>query len=106
MMLALACDFRVVADDARWWLPEIELGYALSEKSMNMLRDHVGTALAKEIGLLARRLSAPELDRMGLATAIASPRETMTQALDLARRVAALEPSAVAAVKRRAHVRA
>jgi len=105
MMLALASDFRVVATDAEWWLPEIELGFSLSEKTTSILRDFVGRAGAKEIGMLARRLSVSDVERMGMATSTASPRETMTEAMALARRIVALKPSAVATVKSRIHTR-
>ncbi len=105
MMLALACDFRVVAENSLWWLPEIELGFPLSANSMNMLQDHFGSSKAKEIGMAARRLSAQDLDRMGVTAAITTASDTLAEALGLARRIAAFEPSAVAAVKRRAHER-
>lgn len=105
MMLALACDFRIVAENSLWWLPEIELGFPLSGKSMNVLRDHFGSSKANEIGMAARRLSAQDLDRMGVTAAITTASDTLAEALALARKIAAFEPSAVATVKRRAHER-
>lgn len=101
MMLALACDFRIVAENSVWWLPEIELGFPLTERSLNMLRDHFGSGKTKEIGMAARRLSAQDLDRMGATTAITTARETLVEALALAHRITSYEPSAVATVKRR-----
>lgn len=103
MMLALACDFRVVSENSLWWLPEIELGLPLSERTLSMLRDHFGIGKAKEVGMAARRLSAQDLDRLGVTTAITTARETISEALALARRIVAFEPSAVATVKRRAN---
>ena len=64
--LALACDFRLAAADAQFWIPEVDLGVPLGVASTTRFVRLVGPARAKEIILECRRYSAEEARSMGL----------------------------------------
>jgi enoyl-CoA hydratase/carnithine racemase len=65
--LALACDFRVVADDAKLGQPEILLGIIPGAGGTQRLARLVGPAKAKEIIFSGRFLDAQEALAIGLA---------------------------------------
>jgi enoyl-CoA hydratase/carnithine racemase len=64
--LTLACDFRLAAAEAQFWIPEVDLGVALGVASTTRFVRLVGPARAKEIILECRRYSAEEARAMGL----------------------------------------
>jgi len=99
--LALACDFRFMAESAQIGQPEIKLGLMPGWGGTQRLPRIVGEALAKDLVLTGRLMAADEARRAGLINGIA---ETGASVLDLAlvyaRQFAALPPLAVAAAKR------
>jgi enoyl-CoA hydratase/carnithine racemase len=64
--LTLACDFRIAAAEAQFWIPEVDLGVPLGVASTTRFVRLVGPARAKEIILECRRYSAEEVLAMGL----------------------------------------
>ena len=64
--LALACDFRLAAAEAQFWIPEVDLGVPLGVASTTRFVRLVGPARAKEIILECRRYTAEEARAMGL----------------------------------------
>ncbi|MBW3615300.1 MAG: enoyl-CoA hydratase/isomerase family protein [Actinobacteria bacterium] len=64
--LALACDFRVVADNAKLGQPEILLGIIPGGGGTQRLPRLVGVARAKELILSGRQVGADEALRIGL----------------------------------------
>ena len=67
--LALACDLRMVADDAKFSMKESALGLVPDLTGTKPLVEHVGYARALEICATARVVPAEEAVRIGLATA-------------------------------------
>ena len=68
--LALACDFRIAAAEAQFWIPEVDLGVPLGVASTARFVRLVGPARAKEIILECRRYSAGEAHALGLVTRV------------------------------------
>ena len=69
--LAIACDFRICSDRARFGVPVARtLGNCLSMANTARLIDMVGTARAREILIGARLLDADEAFTAGLANAV------------------------------------
>jgi methylglutaconyl-CoA hydratase len=68
--LALACDLRVAAAHAELGLPETSLGIVPGAGGTQRLPRMVGEARAKEMILLARRLSAAEALEWGLVNRV------------------------------------
>ncbi|MFD0817718.1 enoyl-CoA hydratase/isomerase family protein [Micromonospora zhanjiangensis] len=68
--LALACDLRVLAEDASLAMAEVTLGLVPDLTGTKRLVDLVGYARALEICVTGRRLDAAEAARLGLATVV------------------------------------
>jgi enoyl-CoA hydratase/carnithine racemase len=64
--LALACDWRVAAEDARLGQPEIKLGIIPGAGGTQRLARLVGPARAKDIVFSGRMVDAAEAERIGL----------------------------------------
>jgi enoyl-CoA hydratase/carnithine racemase len=97
--LALNCDMRVLADDARFSMAEVALGLVPDLGGTKRLTELVGPARALEICVTGRRIAADEAERIGLATAVV-PRDQLDDAVaDLTAAVLAGPPEAVAEIK-------
>jgi enoyl-CoA hydratase/carnithine racemase len=70
MQLALACDLRVLADDAQLRLPEATLGLVPDLTGTSNLVELVGYARAMEICLTGRAVKAAEAQAIGLANLV------------------------------------
>jgi len=68
--LALACDWRVVADDARLGQPEINLGIIPGAGGTQRLARLIGPARAKDLIFSGRLVPAEEALRLGLVDAV------------------------------------
>jgi len=64
--MALAADFTVAADTARFWEPFIERGFSPDSGATWLLPRMVGIARAKELLILGRQLSGHEAAEWGL----------------------------------------
>jgi 2-oxoglutaroyl-CoA hydrolase len=98
--LALACDFRLAADDLQLGFPEVTIGMIPGSGGTQRLARLVGLGRAKDIVLRGRRVGADEALALGLVTEVVSPEaldEAVAQLLeDLARH----SPLALAMAKR------
>ncbi|MGX6607816.1 enoyl-CoA hydratase/isomerase family protein [Micromonosporaceae bacterium Da 78-11] len=97
--LALNCDLRVLADDARFSMAEVTLGLVPDLGGTKRLTELVGPSRALEICLTGRRIPADEADRIGLATAVVSGAELAGTVDDLAAAVLAADRNAVTEIK-------
>lgn len=83
--LALACDWRVVAEDAKLGQPEIKLGVIPGAGGTQRLPRLVGPARAKDLILTGRMVDADEALRIGLADQVVSAAEVYQAAVALVR---------------------
>ncbi|MFC0530057.1 enoyl-CoA hydratase/isomerase family protein [Phytohabitans kaempferiae] len=83
--LALACDWRVVADDAKLGQPEIKLGIIPGAGGTQRLARLVGPARAKDLVLSGRMVDAEEALRIGLADRVVPAAEVYEAAVALVR---------------------
>jgi enoyl-CoA hydratase/carnithine racemase len=83
--LALACDWRVVADDAKLGQPEIKLGIIPGAGGTQRLARLVGPARAKDLVLSGRMVDAEEALRIGLADRVVPAAEVYDTAVALVR---------------------
>lgn len=97
--LAASCDLVVSADDARWHLPEVPLGW-IPPWGLQALVARVGPVAARRLVWGAELLAARDLHRLGAVDELVPPGNAEAHAFDLAERLAALPPHAVAATKR------
>jgi len=97
--IALACDWRVLGNDAYLYVPEVKIGLNLQWGALPRLVTLVGPSRAKQITLLCERMdSAMALD-WGLVDALAEPGQTVATAADMAHRVAAMPAATTRMVK-------
>jgi enoyl-CoA hydratase/carnithine racemase len=97
--LALACDFRVADESARFGMPEVGIGILPSSGGTHRLVRLVGAARAKELVLLGDRVTAADAAAMGLVTRVVPAGGALDDALALAARLADLPPLAVSLAK-------
>ena len=97
--LALATDFRVADETAVFGFPEVGLGILPSSGGTQRAVRLLGPARAKELILLRGRLTAAEALTAGLVTEVVAVGAAQERALELARALAALPPTAVAVAK-------
>jgi enoyl-CoA hydratase len=99
--LALACDYRVVAQRAVFGQPEILLGIVPGGGGTQRLPRLVGCSKAKEMMITGRQVKAEEALRIGLADElVASSEELHERAFSLAAEVARGALHAQAMIKR------
>lgn len=97
--LALACDLRIAAADARFSLAFVKLGVLPDMGATVHLPGVVGMAKAMELSLLGDFVDAAEAHRIGLVNHVVAEGEAFDEAHTLARRIAALSPHATTAIK-------
>ncbi|HYN97871.1 MAG TPA: enoyl-CoA hydratase/isomerase family protein [Pilimelia sp.] len=97
--LALACDLRVLADDAVFAMAEVTLGLVPDLGGTKRLVELVGYARALELCATGRRVSAGEADRLGLANLVVPRAELDGAARDLCAALLASPRDAVVEVK-------
>jgi enoyl-CoA hydratase/carnithine racemase len=97
--LALACDLRVVANEAKVGLPEVRLGLLPGAGGTQRLSRVCGRALATRLILCAEVLDGATAAALGLAHWAAPRSELAARAAAIAQQVAALPPAALAASK-------
>ena len=98
--LALACDFIYASEHAKFGQPEVKLGIIPGFGGTQRLARRVGIAKAKELCMTGDMVDAAEALRIGLADAVWPAGELIAKARDVAGRIAANGPLAVAEVKR------
>jgi enoyl-CoA hydratase len=93
--LALACDIRLAADDARLGLTEIDLAIIPGGGGTQRLPRLVGRGTALEMILTGARIPAEEALRVGLVERVVPAADLPTQARALARTLADKAPVAL-----------
>ncbi|MEQ9695618.1 enoyl-CoA hydratase/isomerase family protein [Shimia sp. SDUM112013] len=93
--LALACDFRIVAEGTTMRLPEIPLGLNMSWQSIPRLVSLIGPARTKRMVIYGEALDAQTLTAWGLAEDCVDDRMTMQAAWDWAEKTVTLPALAV-----------
>jgi enoyl-CoA hydratase/carnithine racemase len=97
--LALACDFRLMADSARIGLTEVRLGALPGAGGVQSLARLVGRARALEIILLGEPMSAAEALAAGLVNSVHGNDDLAEAAMAVARRLLRCSPIAIAQAK-------
>jgi 2-oxoglutaroyl-CoA hydrolase len=98
--LALACDFRLAADDVQLGLPEVTIGMIPGSGGTQRLARLVGLGRAKDIVMRGRRVPADEALALGLVTRVVPGAELDAAVAGLVEELAAHSPLALAMAKR------
>jgi enoyl-CoA hydratase/carnithine racemase len=97
--LALTCDLRIAAEDARFGLPEIKVGVIPAGGGMSRLPRFVPRAKAAEILLMGQHIDAQEAYRIGLVNKVVPLDQLMPTARQWAETMCQAGPLQVRAVK-------
>lgn len=97
--VALACDLIVAASDAKFGIPEVKRGLVAGAGGLVRLPRRIPSAIAMELALTGDPLPAADAYRLGLVNRLTEPGAALDGARELAGRIAANGPIAVAATK-------
>jgi enoyl-CoA hydratase len=98
--IALSCDMIVASDSAKFGQPEITIGVIPGAGGTQRLTHALGKAVAMEMILNNRTLTASEALQHGLVNRVAPVSDYLNEALKLADEVASRAPLAVFAAKK------
>jgi 2-oxoglutaroyl-CoA hydrolase len=98
--LALACDFRLAADDIQLALPEATIGMIPGSGGTQRLARLVGLGRAKDIVMRGRRVGADEALSVGLVTEVVPNAELDNAVASLVEELSRHSPLALAMAKR------
>ena len=97
--LAVACDHRIMADDAHMRLPEIPLGMNMSWQTNPRTVALIGPSRAKRFTILGEPCAADTAMNWGLIDDVCAAGEARDKALGLAAKYAAMPPLALRMTK-------
>ena len=98
--LALACDFRIAANDVQLALPEATIGMIPGSGGTQRLARMVGLGRAKDIVMRGRRVGGEEALALGLVTRIVAAEELDCAVAELVDELARHSPLALKMAKR------
>jgi enoyl-CoA hydratase/carnithine racemase len=94
------CDFAIAAEDARFFFPETSLGVFVTGGVTELLPRLVGLQRARELIMLGERFDARQAQEWGLVWKVVPEADLLPTAIATARRIAALPPGPVKALRR------
>jgi enoyl-CoA hydratase/carnithine racemase len=97
--LALACDLRIAAADAKFGQPELKVGIIPGAGGTQRLPRLVGMGRAKEMVFFGEPIDAAEAYRIGLVNRVVPPDRLADEARSWAEKLVALPPLGVRAAK-------
>lgn len=98
--IALACDLIVAARGARFGIPEVKRSLVAAGGALLRLPRRLPYGLAMELALTGDPIDAERANELGLVNVLADEGGALDAALELAGRIAANGPLALAATKR------
>ncbi|WP_246673279.1 MULTISPECIES: enoyl-CoA hydratase/isomerase family protein [unclassified Mesorhizobium] len=96
---AVNCDFRLFADNARWFFPEVTYGLFVTGGVTALLTKQVGPQVAKELMILGEKHDAKKALEVGIAWKLVPQAELLSEAEKLARAIAERPEGAVGDIK-------
>jgi len=98
--LALATDLIVAARNSAFGIPEVKRGLVAAGGGLLRLPQRIPYQIAMELALTGDNLPAERAHELGLVNVLAEPGHALEAAIELAERITANGPLAVAATKR------
>ena len=99
LVLMATCDLRVAAEDAVFFIPEVELGIPLAWGGIPRLVREIGPALTKELVMTCRRFTPAEARDAGFLNRVVPADRLAAETLELAEQILAMPAGPVAATK-------
>ncbi len=97
--LALATDLIVASKDASFGIPEVKRGLVAGGGGLLRLPERIPPAIAMELALTGEAFTAERAHALGMVNVLAEPGGALDAAIELAERITANGPLAVAATK-------
>jgi len=97
--IAMACDFIVAAENAKFGQPEIKLGVIPGIGGSQRLTRIVGKSKAMDMMLTGRMMDAEEAERAGLVSRIAPTEDLIDTVMEIAGTIAELSTPSVSLAK-------
>ncbi|MEQ9465122.1 MAG: crotonase/enoyl-CoA hydratase family protein [Haliea sp.] len=97
--VAISCDLIVAADDSKFGIPEVKRGLAAGAGGLAKLPKQIPSRIAKELALTGDFISAQRAYDLGLINQVVPSGTALQAAKELAQKIAANGPLAVAASK-------
>ena len=97
--LALACDIRIASEEARFQMPETELGMVPQGGATQRLPRAIGRAHALRLLLTGESIGSVEARRIGLVSEVVREEALLPGALEIARTIASRGPIATRLAK-------
>ncbi len=101
--LALSCDFRIMAKEARIGVPEIKIGILPGAGGTQRLSHMLPPAIAKQMIYLGESLTSARALHFGLVNQVVPAARVMDTALEWARKLMKMPPIAVRCAKMLVH---
>lgn len=99
MNLALTCDFRIAADNAKFVQAFVNIGLIPDAGGIYLLNQLIGVAKTTEMVMLGDKLKAEDMARLNLVNDVVSSDELDASVLALATRLSSLPGKALASMK-------
>lgn len=97
--LAMACDFRIAAQGARLWLPEVRLGVPYMWGSITRMINLIGMAKTKELVMTCDEVTADLALELGLVNQVVAPEELVDAVQAFASKILNKPPMALRRTK-------
>ena len=98
--LAMACDIRIAAKNAKFGQPEVSLGIIPGFSGTYRLSKIVGQGMAKEMIYTGKAINADEALRIGLVNSVLEQEELLPYCIKMAEKILSNAPIAVRYAKR------
>jgi len=99
LALALACDIRIAAQNAKFGVPAAKLGLGYEYQGVKTLMDVVGPSFTKEIFYTARQFTAHEAIQMGLVNRVFETAQLHDEVLQYAQTIVSNAPLTISSIK-------
>ncbi len=97
--LAMACDFIIASETAKFGQPEINLGVVAGMGGTQRLTRYAGKSKSMDMNLTGRFMTADEAERAGLVSRVVPAKKLMEEATGAAQKIAEKSMLAVVTVK-------
>jgi enoyl-CoA hydratase len=98
--LALACDIRIAAEEAKIGSPEAKVSSSVTGGAFRLVQELIGPGKAKELLFTGRYIDGREAERIGLVNRAVPADQVMSTALEMAAEIAACAPLSLKLIKR------
>lgn len=102
--LALACDIRLAAEDAKIGSPEAKVTSSVTGGAFRLVQDLIGPGKAKELLFTGEYIDGREAERIGLVNRAVALDQLMDEAVKMAEKIAANSAFSLKMIKKGLHM--